>query len=66
MTLQKTDEQLTEDLRQAIFLALVDAQDHEMSVAESRNLMAQRFGVNENQVRLIEREGMELNWPPLG
>jgi hypothetical protein len=66
MTSHKTDEQLSEDRRKEIFLALVDAQDHEMSVAQSRNLMAQRFGVNENQVRLIEREGMELQWPPLG
>jgi len=66
MTSHKADEQLSEDRRKEIFLALVDAQDHEMSVAQSRNLMAQRFGVNENQVRLIEREGMELQWPPLG
>jgi hypothetical protein len=66
MTPQKGDEQISEDRRKEIFLALVDAQDHEMSVAQSRNLMAQRFGVNENQVRLIEREGMDLQWPPLG
>jgi hypothetical protein len=66
MTPHKGDEQLSEDRRKEIFLALVDAQDHEMSVAQSRNLMVQRFGVNESQVRQIEREGMELNWPPLG
>ena len=59
-------EQLSEDRRKELFLALVDAQDHEMSVAQSRTLMAQRFGVSEGQVRLIEREGMELQWPPLG
>jgi hypothetical protein len=66
MTPQKGDEQISEDRRKEIFLALVDAQDHEMSVAQSRNLIAQRFGVNENQVRLIEREGVDLQWPPLG
>ena len=43
----------------------MDAQDHEMSVAQSRMLMAERFGVNESQVRQIEREGVELQWPPL-
>ena len=59
-------EQLSENRRKELFLALVDAQDHEMSVAQSRTLMAQRFGVDESQVRLIEREGMELEWPPLG
>lgn len=66
MTQHKGDEQLSEDRRKEIFLALVDAQDHEMNVAQSRELMAQRFGVNENQVRLIEREGLKLQWPPLG
>jgi hypothetical protein len=59
------DEQLSEDRRKELFLALVDAQDHEMSVAQSRTLMTQRFGVNESQVRLIELEGMEHEWPPL-
>ena len=59
-------EQLSEDRRKELFLALVDAQDHEMSVAQSRTLMAQQFGVSESQVRLIEREGLQLQWPPLG
>ena len=59
-------QQLSEDRRKELFLALVDAQDHGMSVAQSRTLMAERFGVNEGQVRQIEREGMELGWPPLG
>ena len=66
MTPQKGDEQISEVRRKEIFLALVDAQDHEMSVAQSRFLIAQRFGVNESQVRLIEREGVDLQWPPLG
>ena len=59
------DPQLTEDHRKEIFFALVDAQDHEMEVAQSRRLMVQRFGVSESQVRQIEREGMENQWPPL-
>ena len=65
MTQDNGSEQISEDRRKELFLALVDAQDHEMSVAESRTLMAQRFGVGESQVRQIEREGMELEWPPL-
>ena len=65
MTQDNGCEQLPEDRRKELFLALVDAQDHEMSVAQSRMLMAQRFGVNESQVRQIEREGTELQWPPL-
>jgi hypothetical protein len=57
--------QLTEDRRKEIFLALVDAQDHAMDVAESRRLMVQRFDISEGQVRQIEREGLEHKWPPL-
>ena len=58
-------ENLSEDRRKELFLALVDAQDHEMEVAQSRRLMVQRFDVSESQVRQIEREGMENQWPPL-
>lgn len=65
MTQDQGCEQLSEDRRKEIFLALVDAQDHEMNVPQSRQLMAQRFGVSENQVRQIEREGMAQQWPPL-
>ena len=58
-------EHLSETRRQEIFLALVDAQDHEMSVSQSRKLVAEQFGVTENEVRSIEREGLERKWPPL-
>jgi hypothetical protein len=59
------NEQLSESRRREIFLALVDAQDHEMDVAQSRRLMIERFAVNEIEVRLIEREGIQHKWPPL-
>jgi hypothetical protein len=65
MTQDQGDEPLSEERRKEIFLALVDAQDHEMDVPQSRRTMAQRFGVGENQVRQIEREGMDNQWPPL-
>jgi len=58
-------EHLPEERRKEIFLELVDAQDHEMTVSQSRKAVAQRFGVSENQVRQIEREGLDNNWPPL-
>jgi hypothetical protein len=54
-----------EPRRKEIFLALVEAQDHRMSPAESRKLVAERFGVSEGQVRQIEREGLDNEWPPL-
>lgn len=57
---------LSEDSRREIFLALVDAQDHEMDVNQSRTMVVERFGVSESQVRQIEREGLDRQWPPLG
>jgi hypothetical protein len=66
MTDNHAEHPLPQDRRKEIFQALVDAQDHEMSVAQSRSLIAERFGVSENQVRQIEREGIEAQWPPLG
>ena len=66
MTEDTGDQQLTETRRKEIFLALVDAQDHKIDVARSRRLMVERFGVSDSQVRQIEREGMENQWPPLG
>jgi DNA-directed RNA polymerase sigma subunit (sigma70/sigma32) len=65
MDLGKSAEQLSEARRKEIFLALVDAQDHELGVAQSRTLIAERFGLSEEQVRQIEREGLNSQWPPL-
>jgi hypothetical protein len=57
---------LAEDRRKEIFLALVAAQDDRLDVARSRRVVAKRFGVTERQVREIEREGLNHQWPPLG
>jgi hypothetical protein len=65
MTQDQGSEQLSEERRKEIFLALVDAQDHDLDVPQSRQLVVQRFGVSDSQVRQIEREGMENQWPPL-
>jgi Mg2+/Co2+ transporter CorC len=59
------DQQLTEERRKEIFLALVNAQDQQLSVADSRRQIEGQFGVSESQVRQIEREGMQNQWPPL-
>ena len=60
-----SEEPLPEPRRKEIFLALVEAQDHGMSPAESRKAVAERFGVSQGQVRQIEREGLDNDWPPL-
>jgi hypothetical protein len=60
-----TELKLTEDRKKEIFLALVDAQDKAMSVGQSRKLMTEQFSISDDQVRQIEREGMDQQWPPL-
>jgi hypothetical protein len=58
-------EDIQEKHRKAIFRALVDAQDRKLGVVESRRLIAKRFGLTEGQVRRIEQEGLDGQWPPL-
>jgi hypothetical protein len=66
MAQQGADRPLSQAERMGVFLALVEAQDREMTVAGSRQAVAERFGISEQQVRRIEREGLDGNWPPLG
>jgi hypothetical protein len=61
----QAQEQLPESRRKEIFQALVDGQDHDLTVPQSRKLVAERFGVSEQQIRQIEREGLDGQWPPL-
>jgi hypothetical protein len=65
MTGQENGQTIPEDRRREIFLALVETQDGGTSVAESREAMAERFGVTKRQVQEIEREGLDSDWPPL-
>jgi hypothetical protein len=53
------------DRRKEIFRALVEAQDQNMSAADSRQAVCRRFGIAERQLREIEREGLNETWPPL-
>jgi hypothetical protein len=59
------EKSLSQEQRLAIFLALVEAQDGAMTVEQSRKATAERFGVSEGQVRQIEQEGLDGNWPPM-
>ena len=56
---------LSEDERKAVFLALVAAQDAGMGVAQSREEVAERFGISDREVRRVEQEGLDAGWPPL-
>jgi hypothetical protein len=51
--------------RMELFRALVEAQDQELGTVRSRQIIAERFGVTEKDVRRIEEEGLQEEWPPL-
>src|SRR5262249_39825165 len=55
----------SEERRREIFLALVEAQDHEMPADLSRKAIAERFGITEEALQHIGREGLDNDWPPL-
>ena len=59
------DAHVSEERRREIFLALVEAQDDEMPVDLSRKAIAERFGITEEALQHIEREGLDNDWPPL-
>lgn len=55
--------QLSEARRKEIFLALLQASLKEGP--DSREAVARRFGLSEEQVMSIERDGVLRCWPPL-
>jgi hypothetical protein len=63
---EEPEKTLSLEQRMAVFLALVEAQDSRVGVPQSRKATAERFGLSEQQVRWIEREGLDGDWPPLG
>ena len=65
MSDEHTDGALSEERRKEVFMVLVNAQDQEMSVAESRELTARRFDLTNQDILRIEREGLDKRWPPL-
>jgi DNA invertase Pin-like site-specific DNA recombinase len=54
-----------DELRKAVFLALVEAQDKGAGVVKSRRAVAKQFDISVDQVSKIEKEGLEKEWPPL-
>jgi hypothetical protein len=58
--------ELVETRRRELFAALVAAQDEGLGVRASRELVAERFGVDPETVAEVEDEGLDKNWPPFG
>jgi hypothetical protein len=59
------EQRLSEMERKEVFLALVEAQDRMTTVAASRKDILKRFGLTDREVRQIEQEGLDNEWPPL-
>jgi len=62
---QKDGPGIPEETRREVFRALVEEQDRAASVLQSRADVARRFAITVEDVREIEREGIEKAWPPL-
>ncbi len=56
---------LNTDQRKAIFLSLVEAQDELANVRKSYEVVTERFDISEAELRRIEEEGLDKEWPPL-
>jgi hypothetical protein len=57
--------QMSEARRKEAFRLLVVAQDLDMSVADSREMICCCFSLTDAQVGLLEEEGVGRRWPPL-
>lgn len=70
MTLERNPtmraKRLTLQQRREIFSSLVATQDQGlMSVSESRKHVIDQFKISDIQLRQIEEEGLDKEWPPL-
>jgi hypothetical protein len=56
---------LTVQQRKSIFHALVSVQDEGLPVQESKKQVASQYHISKEQLDLIEKEGVDKDWPPL-
>ncbi len=56
---------LTLQQRQEIFFDLVMTQDVVQNVPRSKQIVTEKFEITEAQLKQIEDEGLEKEWPPL-
>jgi hypothetical protein len=60
-----TTKRLTLQQRRDIFRDLVATQDLGTGVRRSYQIVTERFEITDAQLRQIEDEGLEKEWPPL-
>lgn len=59
-------DRMTLKQRQSIFKSLVDLQDrNQMSIPDSLKSVSEEYGITELQLRKIQDEGIDAEWPPL-
>jgi hypothetical protein len=51
--------------KREVFFRIVHLQDEGVSVEDSRGRMAEQFGIDVDDIREIESEGLAKDWPPL-
>ena len=56
---------LTQQQKQEIFKDLVMTQDVVMNVRKSYQMVTEKFEITDAQLRQIEDEGLDKEWPPL-
>jgi hypothetical protein len=56
---------LTMEQRKEIFHELVATQDAEHNVRKSYDVITERYAITPAQLRQIEDEGVDKEWPPL-
>ncbi len=56
---------MTVEQRREIFRALVTTQDIVHDVPKSKEIVSKKYGITPAQLKQIEDEGIERQWPPL-
>jgi hypothetical protein len=60
-----TGRRLSTEEKMEIFSHLVATQDTVQDVRKSKEMVTEHFSISEEQLRAIEEEGLENEWPPL-
>ena len=60
-----TGRRLSTEEKKEIFSHLVATQDNVPNVRKSYEMVTEHFAISEEQLRAIENEGIDNEWPPL-
>ena len=60
-----TGRRLSTEEKKEIFSHLVATQDTVLDVRKSKEMVTEHFAISEEQLKAIEEEGIDNEWPPL-